>query len=145
MKVKYFALAAALALALTGCSANRENNSADPVQPTNSMGADRNNQTNSPDIRDDAYNSDGLIGDGPSAGIGGGMDNGPDTGNDAAQGGGAGGGDDSGVGRSRSHVGNAVDDIGDAAGDLARGAGNVARDAGNAIGDAANDIGRAMH
>lgn len=126
MKVKYFALAAALALALTGCSANRESNSADPVQPTNSMGADRNNQTNSPDIRDDAYNSDGLIGDGPSAGIGGGMD-------------------DSGVGRSRSHVGNAVDDIGDAAGDLARGAGNVARDAGNAIGDAANDIGRAMH
>ncbi len=98
MKVKYFALAAVLALALTGCSANRENNSADPVQPTNSMGADRNNQTNSPDIRDDAYNSDGLIGDGPSAGIGGGMDNGPDTGNDAAQGGGAGGVDDSGVG-----------------------------------------------
>ena len=139
MKVKYLALAAVLALALTGCSANREDNSADPVQPTNSVGADRDGYV-TPGMDGDAYNSDGLIGNGPSAGVGGGMDGSLGTGSDAAQGGGAGG-----MGRSRSHTGNVVDDIGDAAGDLARGAGNAVRDACDAIGDAANDIGRAMH
>ncbi len=135
MKVKYLALVAVLALALTGCSANREDNSADPVQPTNSVGADRDGYV-TPGMDGDAYNSDGMIDNGPSAG----MDGRLGTGGDAAQGGGAGG-----VGRSRSHTGNVVDDIGDAAGDLARGAGNAVRDVGDAIGDAANDIGRAMH
>lgn len=144
MKVKYFALAAVLALVFTGCSANREETSSDPVQPTNSVSADRDGYV-SPDIDSNAYNSDGLIGDGPSAGVGGGIDNSPGIDNDAAEGGGAGGVDDSGSGRSRSRAGNVVDDIGDAAGDLTRGAGNVVRDAGNAIGNAANDIGRAMH
>ena len=144
MKVKYFALAAVLALVFTGCSANREETSSDPVPPTNSVGTDRDGYV-SPDIDSNAYNSDGLIGDGPGAGVGGGMDNSPSIDNDAAEGGGAGGVDDSGSGRSRSRAGNVVDDIGDAAGDLTRGAGNVVRDAGNAIGNAANDIGRAMH
>lgn len=144
MKVKYFALAAVLALVFTGCSANREETSSDPVPPTNSVGADRDGYV-SPDIDSNAYNSGGLIGDGPSAGVGGGIDNSPGIDNDAAEGGGAGGVDDSGSGRSRFRAGNVVDDIGDAAGDLTRGAGNVVRDAGNAIGNAANDIGRAMH
>ena len=144
MKVKYFALAAVLALVFTGCSANREETSSDSVPPTNSVGTDRDGYV-SPDIDSNAYNSDGLIGDGPRAGVGGVIDNSPGIDNDAADGGGAGGVDDSGSGRSRSRAGNVVDDIGDAAGDLTRGAGNVVRDAGNAIGNAANDIGRAMH
>ena len=88
MKVKYFALAAVLALVFTGCSANREETSSDPVQPTNSVSADRDGYV-SPDIDSNAYNSDGLIGDGPSAGVGGGMDNSPGIDNDAAEGGGA--------------------------------------------------------
>lgn len=88
MKVKYFALAAVLALVFTGCSANREETSSDPVPPTNSVGADRDGYV-SPDIDSNAYNSDGLIGDGPSAGVGGGMDNSPSIDNDAAEGGGA--------------------------------------------------------
>ncbi len=87
MKVKYFALAAVLALVFTGCSANREETSSDPVPPTNSVGADRDGYV-SPDIDSNAYNSDGLIGDGPSAGVGGGIDNSPGIDNDAAEGGG---------------------------------------------------------
>ena len=83
MKVKYFALAAVLALVFTGCSANREETSSDPVPPTNSVGADRDGYV-SPDIDSNAYNSDGLIGDGPSAGVGGGIDNSPGIDNDAA-------------------------------------------------------------
>lgn len=143
MKVKYFALAAVLALTLMGCSANRENNSADPVPPTNSVGTD-NNGFASDGVGGDAQNSAGMIDNTPSAGASSGVG----TGNDAAQGGGAGGTggmDDSGVDQGRSRMGNAADDIGDAAGDLVRGAGNVVRDTGDAIGNAANDVGRAMH
>ena len=66
MKVKYFALAAVLALVFTGCSANREETSSDSVPPTNSVGTDRDGYV-SPDIDSNAYNSDGLICDGPSA------------------------------------------------------------------------------
>lgn len=135
MKKRHFALVLAFvfALALTGCSANRESNS-DPVGPDNSV----------------AGSHDGMQN---SAGIGGSAD-----GNDGMQGGGAGGTNDldndglpdgSAAGdpnRNDSHTdGDIIDDIGDAAGDLAKGAGDVVRDAGDAIGDAANDVGRAMH
>lgn len=142
MKKRRFALAMAfvLALALTGCSANRENNS-DPVAPSNDVSESHNGGQNSANMGDAAGNSPGIS---DSAG-----------GNDAMQGGGAGGtndvdndglpeGGDS-QSRSRSNSGgNVMDDIGDAAGDLARGAGNAVRDAGDAIGNAANDVGRAM-
>lgn len=139
MKKRRFALAMAfvLALALTGCSANRENNS-DPVEPSNHVSESDNGGQNSANMGDDARNS---------AEIGG---------NDAMQGGGAGGTNDldndglpegSGDSQSRNRSnngGSVMDDIGDAAGDLARGAGNAVRDAGDAIGDAAGDVGRAM-
>lgn len=127
MKQKYFALAAAcaVALALTGCSAGRNDNSAEPVAPTNSLTADSNDRA--------------------SAGV-------P---NDAAQGGGAGGTNakpensyhQNNVPGSESMPSDGdglVDDIGDAAGDVARGAGDMVRGAGNAIGDAAGDVDRAM-
>ena len=143
MKKRRFALAMAfvLALALTGCSANRENHS-EPVEPSNHVSGSNNSGQNSANVGDDARNS---------SGIGGGT-----NGNDATQGGGAGGTNDldnDGVpegsdsqsrSRSNNNGGNVMDDIGEAAGDLARGAGNAVRDAGDAIGNAANDVGRAV-
>lgn len=126
MKKRRFALAMAfvLALALTGCSANRDGDVNPAESANNGIGS-----TSSPDA-------------------------GGANGNDAMMGGGAGGTndldndglpEDSGDSQSRSNNGgNVMDDIGDAAGDLARGAGNAVRDAGDAIGDAANDVGRAM-
>ena len=141
MKLKYFALSVALvmALTLTGCSANRNDNG---DVPTNSVTPGGNVQN--------------------SAGVDSGVQNSPSTGNDAMQGGGAGGtndqnndghpdssagvnGNDSGsTGSTGTSVGRAADDIGRAAGDLARGAGNVVRDAGNAVGNAANNVGSTM-
>lgn len=116
MRMKYFALAAAFAMALglAGCSANRDVDSAAPVPPTHSVSAGQDGQ-NSPDMGD-AGNSPGMDGDV----------------------------EDGDSGRARSGVGNVADDIGDAAGDLARGAGNAARDVGDAIGDAVNGAGRAV-
>ena len=119
MKKRHFALAVAFvfALALTGCSANRVENS-DPVEPT--------------------YTQPGATHTVPSGGSdatqGGGAGGTNDRDNDGLPDGGT----------VNDGAGNAVDDIGDAAGDLARGAGDVVRGAGDAIGDAANDVGRAM-
>lgn len=120
MRMKYFALAAAFAMALglAGCSANRDVDSAAPVPPTHSVSAGQDGQ-NSPDMGG-AGNSPGMDGDVEDD---------------------VGAGDS---GRARSGVGNVADDIGDAAGDLARGAGNAARDVGDAIGDAVNGAGRAV-
>lgn len=137
MKLKSFALSMAcvMAVALTGCSANRNTNSAAPTQPVNSAAADSGDRASAG--IDDARHSSNVQN---SAGVG----------NDAAQGGGAGGTNDRNNDGTPdgtldpTNSGNLVDDIGDAAGDLARGAGNVARDAGNAIGNAANDAGRAL-
>lgn len=135
MKTKYFALAVALilAVALTGCSAGREENSA-PMTPSSGV-------SGNPDSR----NSAGVNTASPSASS--------NVGNDALNGGGAGGTNDldndgtpdgsAGV-QGRSRGGSALDDVGDAAGDVLRGAGDIARDAGNAIGNAANDVGSAM-
>ena len=140
MKMKYFALAMAvvLTMALTGCSAGRDENSA-PMEPSSGVSSD-------PDSR----NSAGVNTASPSASS--------SVDNDALNGGGAGGTndlDDDGMpdnspstgtdqSRSRSRGGDVLDDIGDAAGDVLQGAGNVARDAGDAIGDAANSVGRAV-
>lgn len=149
MKMKYFALSAALVmvLALTGCSANRADHSTAPDTPSNSVqNSDRvdNDDRNSASVNND-YNS-------PGAG----------TGNDAMQGGGAGGTNDldndgfpdgsAGItgndsvnnDTAGSGAGQVADDIGRAAGDLARGVGNVARGTGDAIGNAANNVGNAM-
>lgn len=147
MKKRRFALAMAfvLALALTGCSANREGDT-NPMETANNAAGSNDGVQNSQNV--------------------GGVQNG-DDGNDALQGGGAGGTNDldndglpegSGDSQSRSWTNNSnsqsqsrsnnggsvMDDIGRAAGDLTRGAGNAVRDAGNAIGNAANDIGRAI-
>ena len=113
MKKRSFALAMAfvLTLVLTGCSADREDNT---LEPSHSVSGGNN----------DARNTDGL-----------------DDGNDAFQGGGAGGtndrdndglpdsGNDSGVGQ-------AVDDIGRDAGDMARDAGDAIGDAVDDVGRA---------
>lgn len=142
MKQRRFALTMALvfALALAGCSANREENSS-PVEPTHGV-------QNTPGTGGDAQNSPGMNGGVEhSPGM-----NGGNNGNDAMDGGGAGGtNDQNNDGRPDSSAGvggqdgdSVMDDIGDAAGDLARGAGDVVRGAGDAIGDAANDVGRAM-
>lgn len=147
MKQRRFALATALVfvLALAGCSANREENSA-PVEPTNN--APSGNVQHTPGAGGDAQNSPGMSGGAEhSPGM-----NGGNNGNDAMEGGGAGGTNDldnnglpDGAAGSGGQDGDSViDDIGDAAGDLARGAGDVVRGAGDAIGDAANDVGRAM-
>ena len=137
MKLKSIALSMAfvMAVALTGCSANRDTNSTAPTQPSNSVPADGGDRASAG--IDDARHSSNV-------------QNSADVGNDAAQGGGAGGTNDrnnDGTPDGTSdpaNSGNLVDDIGDAAGDLARGAGNAARDVGDAIGNAANDAGRAM-
>ena len=134
MKTKYFALAMAfvLAMALAGCSAGREENSA-PMTPSSGV-------SGNPDSR----NSSEVNTASPSASS--------SVGNDALSGGGAGGTNDldndgvpdgeAGTGvQGRSWGGDALDDVGDAAGDMIRGAGDIARDAGNAIGNAANDVG----
>ena len=116
MKKRSFALAAAfvIALALTGCSASRENNT---MQPSHSVsGADS-----------DARNSDwhGTV-----------------DGNDAFQGGGAGGTNDrNNDGLPDGSIGS---DVGQAADDIGRAAGDAARDAGNAIGDAVDGVGQNM-
>lgn len=136
MKKRRFALAMAfvLALALTGCSANREGGTNPMETPSNAVGSN-----------DGVQNTHNV----------GGTQNGTD-GNDAMLGGGAGGTNDldndglpegSGDSQSRSRTnngGSVMDNIGRAAGDLTRGAGNAVRDAGNAIGNAANDVGRAV-
>lgn len=137
MKQRRFALAMAIvfALALAGCSANREENSA-PVEPAGN--APGGNVQHTPDAGGDAQNSPGM--------------NGGSNGNDAMEGGGAGGTNDldnngqpdGAAGTGGQDGDSVIDDIGDAAGDLARGAGDVVRGAGDAIGDAANDVGRAM-
>lgn len=153
MKLKFCAISMAcvMAAALVGCSANRENNnSAAPVQPTNSVASDYNDRP-SADING-AQNGTGMDdSDRNSAGVDG-IQNSANVGNDAAQGGGAGGTNDqnndgvpdNNTARNRSGSNNMIDDVGDAAGNLTRGAGNAVRDAGNAIGNAANDVGRAM-
>lgn len=139
MKLKYLALSTALmmALALTGCSASRDNNSAAPVNPTNSAALDDNSRAsasseygaeNSAGLDDGAYSSDAV-----GSGNGGGR-----TGDNYGQ------NNVSGTSRSRSSGTDVIDDIGNAAGDLARSAGNVVRDAGNAIGNAANNAGSAV-
>ena len=117
MKKRSFVLAMAfvLALALTGCSANREGGIANP-------GHDY----------DDARNSD-RIDDGNDAFHGGGAGGTNDWNNDGLP--------DGSVG---SDVEQGVDDIGRTAGDLARGVGDAARDAGDAVGNAADNVGRAM-
>ena len=129
MKLKYFtlAMAFAMALALTGCSANRDVNSDAPMSPTNTVSSDQNDR--------------------PGSDVGGGSQDGSIVGDDQN-----GTVNNDGTGRSitgsgmqgRSDVGNAIDDIGNAAGNLARGAGNAVQDAGNAIGNAANSVGRAV-
>ena len=143
MKLKYYALSTALVmtLALTGCSANRVNDSAAPDAPSNSV-TPGNGVQNSAGVDNDIRNSAGI-----------------DYGNDAMQGGGAGGTNDlnndghpdgsagvtgNGSGSTGAGTSRAANDVGRAAGDLARGAGDVVRDAGNAIGNAANDVGNAM-
>ena len=119
MKKRSFALAMAfvLTLALTGCSAVREDNTMEPSRSVNDP--------------DDARSSDriGGVGDG----------------NDAFHGGGAGGTNDrDNDGQPDSGAGSGADDIGRAAGDVVQGAGDAVRDAGDAIGDAADGVGRAM-
>lgn len=121
MKTRRFALAMALvfALALTGCSANRAENSS-PVEPTHTTPGAAHSDSNG----------------GSDAMEGGGAGGTNDQNNDGHPDGTA--GVDSQGGNS------ALDDIGDAAGDMARGAGDMIRGAGDAIGDAANGVGRAM-
>ena len=117
MKKRSFALVStfALALALTGCSASRESNTA---QPSHSVaGSDSG-----------VYETDG----GNDALQGGGAGGTNDRNNDGLPDGSAGFDDQSG---NDSGVGQAADDIGRAAGDLAH-------DAGDAIGDAVDDIDR---
>ena len=88
MKLKYYALSTALvmALALTGCSANRVNDSAAPEAPSNGV-TSGNDVLNSAGVDNDIRNSAGVDNDvRNSAGINGN--------NDAMQGGGAGGTND---------------------------------------------------
>lgn len=143
MKLKYFtlAMAFAMALVLAGCTANRDDNSAAPVPPTHTVSGDQNDR-NSPEVGSgsqndvnggDTQNSPGMGGAQNSTGV-----DGTGASDDVGQNNGR-----SGV-RSRSGVGNAIDNIGEAAGDLARGAGNAVQDAGNAIGNAVGDVGRAV-
>lgn len=155
MKLKYFALSMAfvMAVALTGCSANRDSDSTESIRPTNTVMPDANDRS-SADI-DGAQSSNRVDDD---IGAGSNAQNSAYIDNDAAQGGGAGGTNDrnndgtpdssnagsAGANRNPSETDRVIDDIGDAAGDLARGAGNAVRDAGDAIGNAANDVGRAM-
>lgn len=129
MKLKYFALSMAflMAVALTGCSANRDKDSTASSSPAQSAASDYDDRA-SAGMGDGAYYSDNA---------GGTMDNGHASGDYGQN-------DVSGGGSRPSDGGGVMDDIGDAAGDLARGAGDVARGAGNAIGNAANDVGRAM-
>ena len=130
MKQKYFALvmAFAMAVALTGCSAGRNENSAKPIQPDSSVTSDDGDRASAG--VGDAQNSAGLN-------------------NDAAQGGGAGGtnydqNNVDGTGMNPSDGDDVIDDIGDAAGDLTRGVGNAARSAGNAVGNATRNAGNAV-
>ena len=107
MKLKYFALAMAftMALALTGCSANRDgdvNNTA-PVQPTNSVSADQNDR--------------------PSAGVGSGAQNSTGVGDAIDDIGDAAGDVAQGAGNAIGDVGDAIGDAGDAVGDVANGTG----------------------
>lgn len=117
IKLKYFALSMAfvMAVALTGCSANRDRDNVESNYPTHSPASDYDGQA-SAGMDDGAYYSNN---------VGDVQDNTPGTDH----------------GPSGSGV---IDDIGDAAGDLARGAGNAVRDAGDAIGNAASDVGRTM-
>ncbi|MCI8697732.1 MAG: hypothetical protein HFF29_01295 [Oscillospiraceae bacterium] len=116
MKLKYFALfmAVVMAMALTGCSANRDKDSAASDYPVNSPTSDYEDRS-SAGLDDGAYYSDNVGGDYGDA-----------------------------PGASPYHSDGVIDDIGDAAGDLARGAGDAVRDVGDAIGDAAGGVGRAM-
>ena len=120
MKLRYFTLSMAfvMAVALTGCSANRDNGNVESnyPNPTQSAASDHNGRA-SAGMDDGAYYSDNMGGAQESVP---GTDHGP------------------------SASGGVIDDIGDAAGDVARGAGDMARDAGNAIGHPAGDVGRAM-
>ena len=121
MKKRSFALAMAfaLALALTGCSADRVGNT---LSPSHNVGSDSGvYETND---GNDAFEGGGAGGTNDRD-----NDGRPDSGGDS---------DD------QSGVGQAVDDIGRAAGDVARGVGDAARDAGDAIGDAVDNVGRAM-
>ena len=114
MKKRSLALAAAFALALilTGCSADRERNT---MQPSHSVYDP-----------DDARNSDRV-------GI-------TDNGNDAFQGGGAGGTNDrNNDGQPDGSIGS---DVGRAADDIGRAAGDLARDTGDAIGNAVDKADR---
>ena len=117
MKKKSFALTAAflLALALTGCSADRESHTLEPSHSVHDS--------------DDARNSDWI--------------GGTDDGNDAFEGGGAGGTNDrDNDGRPDGSIGSDVEEDVD---DIGRDAGDLARDAGDSIGDAVDDVDRAMH
>ena len=131
MKLKslFFAMAFVMAVALTGCSAGRDDNSAAPVNPTNSVSVD-NNAGSSAGMDDNAQGSAGLASANPSGGA------------DGVQGGGTAGNNyynDSvtGNGSHPPKSSGAMDDIGNAAGD-------AARSVGDAIGNAANGVGRAM-
>ena len=116
MKLKYFALfmAVVMAMALTGCSANRDKDSTASDYPANNPTSDYEDRS-SAGLDDGAYYSDNVGGDYGDA-----------------------------PGASPYHSDGVIDDIGDAAGDLARGAGDAVRDVGDAIGDAAGGVGRAM-
>lgn len=138
MKLKYFtlAMAFAMALALTGCSANRDVNNSAPMSPTDTVSADQNDRP-SADVGGGSQNSPDVGGTQNSPDVGGAQDD-ANASDDVGQNGGR-----SGM-RSRPGVGNAIDDIGNAAGNLARGAGNAVQDVGNAIGNAAGSVGRAV-
>lgn len=125
MKLKslFFAMVFVMAMALTGCSASREDNGTASAAPTNSAG-----------VNDGAYYSDN---------VGAGQNDGHVS-DDYYQNNVSGNGGNPANRGNSSNGENVMDDIGDAAGDLARGAGNVVRDAGDAIGDAAGNVGRAM-
>lgn len=129
MKQKYFALSLAclMAMALTGCSASRDKDSAASSDPTHSMTSDYDGQA-SAGMDDGAYYSDNAGTD---------RDDGHVS-DDYYQ------NNVAGDGSRPSTGGGVMDNIGDAAGDMVRGAGDVVRGAGDAIGDAANDVGRAM-
>lgn len=133
MKLKHIALSMAIvmAVALTGCSAGRENNSMAPVDPTNSMTSDYDSRASANNDYGAGAGSDAGLNNGsyPSSAVGGSNADGHVS--DGYNPNNVSGAPTNGDGD------NVIDDIGDAAGDLVQGAGN-------AIGNAANDVGRAM-
>ena len=105
MKLKYFALAMAftMALAMTGCSANRDANNTASEQPSSSVPADQN----------DRPSSDVGSGFQSGTGVGDAIDDIGDAAGDVAQG-----------------AGDAIDDVGDAIGDVGNAVGDAANGTG---------------